>query len=122
MRRRHIEVSRELKTATRRVPDTLDAKGNILTWKDESYMPAHVWIVLLADEKEYRLHHDDREALFKVLAPPNENSNEGEASGAVLIKLNNYKMENVRVKRPISEAALRRFLAAIEAGTLEAQR
>lgn len=119
MRIKHIEVSRELKTATRRVPDATDENGDALTWKDESYMPAHVWIVRLADGKEYPFHHDDYDKLFQVLAPPSEDSNEGEASGAVLVKLNNYKAENVRVKRSISEAALQRFLMAIRAGDLE---
>jgi len=122
MRNRRIEVSRELKTATRRAPATTDAEGNVLSWKNESYMPAHVWIVRLADGKEWRFHHDDREKLFQVLSAPNEDSNEGGDSSAVLVKLNNYKLENLRSEKSISAAALRRLLAAIKAGKLVATR
>ncbi len=119
MRIKHIEVSRELKTATRRVPDTTDDEGNALTWKDESYLPAHVWIVWLADGQEWRFHHDDRDKLFRVLTAPSEDSDEGGDSGAILTKLNNYKIENVRSETSINKAALRRLQAAIAAGDLK---
>ena len=119
MRRKHIEVSRELQTATRRVPDSTDDDDIPLTWKDETYLPAHVWIVSHADGQEWRFHHDDRNKLFRVLTAPSEDSDESGDSGAVLIKLNNYKLENLRSEKPISEAALRRLQAAIAAGDLK---
>ena len=119
MYERHIDgISAALKTGRRTERTERDERGEIVrVHPAHDYEPAQAWVVVKDGDGVLQFHHEQTDALLKLIVPQDSDS---EDEVATLYKVRpNAQRDNVRANQRISAAAVRRGEAAIKSGELQ---
>ncbi len=113
------QIPAALRTARRAAVILRDENGNETgSLPAHDYAPAQGWVLILDAGRTHEFHHDETDALLRLLEPEDVYAETGELI-ALLYKVDPRRpKENVRATKRINSAALTRIEVAIESGEL----